>query len=259
MAFHIVVCIKAVMLKAPKKTGGRSAASMVMNPYDGAALEMALQIQEKKGGTVTALSMGPEASSFVLHEARAMGVDRGVLLCDRALAGSDTLATSTALTAGLEKLKPFDLVLFGTRTADSDTGQVGPQVAVALDLPLVTWVRHVSWNGDDIAVERQSDGFVERYEISLPAAMTIDPAVVVPRDLDLVGIDSAFEKGFVEVWDIHDLGLKASEVGLEGSPTIVVSMKKKTRKRTCALISGSAEEQVEKLISSLTDLGLIGR
>jgi len=188
-----------------------------------------------------------------------MGVDRAVLLCDPALAGSDTLATSTALAAGLKKLQPFDLVLFGTRTADSDTGQVGPQTAVLLGLPLVTWVREISWQGQGLAVERRADGFVEQFEMSLPAALTVDSGAMQPRDLCLVGINDAFDEGMVETWDLGALGLGPNDVGLAGSPIVVVSLKKAKRERKCRFITGSAEEQVEKLITALVDAGLIGQ
>ena len=146
MAFHIITCIKAVATKTPANGISRTADTAELNPFDRIALERALALAEERNGTVTVLSMGPESCAFVLYEAMAMGADRGILLSDRRLADSDTLATSTALAAAIEKLAPCDLVIFGTRTADSDTGQVGPQTAVALNLPLVTGVLSYEWN-----------------------------------------------------------------------------------------------------------------
>src|SRR4030065_2112942 len=87
--------------------------------------------------------MGPDVACLSLYGAMALGVDRAVLISDPALAGSDTLATSTALGAAVMKLRPFDLILFGTRTSDSDTGQVGPQTAVRIGLPIITGVNHL--------------------------------------------------------------------------------------------------------------------
>ena len=117
---HIVVCIKSVIINAAGAGVVRSHESTELNPFDRPVLETALRIREARGGTITALSMGPESSISAISEARAMGVDRGILLSDPALGGSDTLATSLALATGVNKLKPFDLVLFGTRTSDSD-------------------------------------------------------------------------------------------------------------------------------------------
>ena len=135
---HIIVCIKSVVIDAPRGKTVRTADTCALNPFDRPALEVALQLKEKHGGSVTVMSMGPPTAETALREALAAGADRAVLLCDPAMAGSDTLATSTALCAGVSGLAPFDLLLFGTRTSDSDTGQVGPQTAVLLDLPMVT-------------------------------------------------------------------------------------------------------------------------
>lgn len=258
MSFHTVVCIKAIQIHTPTADNQRSAETMALNPFDGITIEMALRIREEIGGTVTALSMGPIAGSFVLNEAHAMGVDRTVLLCDPGLAGSDTLATSNALAAGLKRLAPYDLILFGTRTADSDTGQVGPQVAVLLDLPLVGCVRQISWKDNMLNVERRIDGFIEQFEMSLPGALTIDPGAIQMRDLPLGRIRTAFDDSKVEIWDLEMLELNPDEVGLKGSPTVVVSMKRNKRVRKCQYLKGSAEEQVETLINKLTDEGLIG-
>ena len=170
--------------------------------------------------------MGPPSSLSALSEARAMGVDREVLICDPALAGSDTIATSTAIGAGLQKLMPFDLVLFGVRTADSDTGQVGPQTSVLLGIPFVSMVRVMRWRKNVFRVERVADHFVEEYEVPVPAAFTIHPMAFEPRDLGLSGIGRAFESERVERWNLGDLGLTPDQVGDAGSPTRVVSMKR---------------------------------
>ncbi len=256
MALHIVVCVKAVTLEPPRGKLFRSFDSLELNPFDWPALEVALRAKEERGATVTALSMGPEAAVSVLYEALAMGVDRAVLACDPALAGSDTLATSTALAAVIKKLSPFDLVLFGTRTADSDTGQVGPQTAVLLDLPLVTWVHSIQWVDSGLHVERYADGFREEFKLSLPAALTTHPRSVQPREVGLLGIELAFEKGEVEMWDLPEMGLSPDQVGWVGSPTRVVSSKRV--KKECKYISGTADEQAEELVRYLKDWGLIG-
>jgi electron transfer flavoprotein beta subunit len=258
MGFHTIVCIKAVMLEPPAKGLMRSADALVLNPFDRPALETALRIREGRGGTVTALSMGPEICASSLYETMAMGINRAVLVSDPALAGSDTLATSTTLAAAIKKLVPYDLVVFGTRTADSDTGQVGPQTSVLLDLPLVTWAHSIEQQDKGLVVERRADGFQETFEITFPAALTIHPGSVQPRHVGLPGIEAAFSEGKIEIWDLKELGLSADEVGWEGSPTRVRSWKRVARGRKCAFISGAAEEQAEELVKRLVDLGAIG-
>jgi electron transfer flavoprotein beta subunit len=229
-----------------------------MNPFDRPALEIALRFKKKTGATVTALSMGPDSCTFTLSDAMAMGADRGVLLADPALADSDTHATATALAAAIQKLSPYDLVFFGTRTADSDTGQVGPQTAVLLDIPMVTWASSVEKIETGLRVERRADGFFEQYELSLPAALTIHPGSVEPRDPMLAGIQTAYEKQSVDKWRINELGVSPDGVGGRGSPTRVTSLSRIKKERKCEFISGEAEEQAESLVKRLIDQGLIG-
>ena len=138
------------------------------------ALETALALKEKEGGTVTVLSMGPPQSEEALREALAAGADRAVLLTDRAFAGADTLATSHALAAAIRKLDPApDLILCGRQTSDSDTGHVGPQIAEELDLPQVCEVNEIHTEQGGLVVRRTSDGFVDLVRVSLPALLTV--------------------------------------------------------------------------------------
>ena len=144
-----------------------------MNPFDLFALEMAVQLKKEYSGSITAVTMGPKISEEVLWEALAIGADRAVLLSDPRFAASDTLATSYVLGMGIRKIGRFDLILCGMRTTDSDTGQVGPQLAEELDLPHVTGVEKLERKKDLFRVERVSDGFREILEVSSPALFTI--------------------------------------------------------------------------------------
>lgn len=258
MGLHIIVCVKAVIVHAPDGQVMRSFDSCELNPFDRPALEAGLRMREECGGTVTAVSMGPSACAFALYESMAMGVDRTVLVSDPALAGSDTLATSTALSATINKLAPFDLVLFGTRSADSDTGQVGPQTAILLNLPLVAQTDFIEWRDESFYVERRADGFQEKFELSVPAALTIHPGSAQPRDVGLSGIEHAFEEGEVENWSLADLGLSPVQVGEKGSPTRVLSMRRVGRERKCEFIAGTAEEQADELMRRMVQTGLVG-
>lgn len=258
MGLKIIVCIKSVVIDTPKQSVVRTPDSCELNPFDRPALEQALRLKETFGGTVAAISMGPESCAFILHEAMAMGVDHGILLSDLALAGSDTLATSTVLAAAIKKLAPFDLILFGTRSSDSDTGHVGPQTAVLLDLPMVTWAHSIEFTESGLLVDRRMDGFRERFELPFPSVLTIHPNSVQPRDLGLSGIRGAFEEHEIQRWGLSDLGLKPSEVGEKGSPTKVVSLSRADRVKKCDFLDGTAEEQVEELVRRLLDSGLIG-
>ena len=257
MDLNIIVCVKSVVVDAPEGRVVRSSESCELNPFDRPALEAALYLREVCGGTVTTISMGPEASTLALTETIAMGVDRGILISDPALAGSDTLVTSTTLAAAIKKLAPFDLILFGTRTADSGTGQVGPQTSVLLDLPLVTWAHYIEPVNSGLHIERRADGFQEKFAISFPAVLTVHPGSVQSRDVGLYGIELAFEESKVEKWSLKKLGLSPEQVGEQGSPTRVISLKRVKKERKCDFLSGSAEEQAEELVRRFVDTGAV--
>jgi len=258
MGLNIIVCIKSVVIDAPDGKVVRAPELCDLNPFDRPAIETALCLKGQTGGEVTALSMGPESSTLALYEALSIGADRAVLISDPALAGSDTLATSTALGAAIKKLKPFDVVLFGARTSDSDTGQVGPQTATILDVPLVTGAYRIEYQDSKLKVERKADEFIEEYEVSLPGALTIHPSAVSPRDASLMGIESSFEHGDLTRMNIADLELSSSDVGEGGSPTKVISMRKVAKERQCNFIDGSVEEQADGLIRQLKEKGFLG-
>jgi electron transfer flavoprotein beta subunit len=258
MALNIIICIKSVVLTAPDGRVVRLPDTTGLNPFDRPAIEIGLRLKEEKGGTITVVTMGPDSAVFALYEAMSMGVDKAVLISDRALAGSDTLATSKALCAAIKKLQHFDLVLFGARSSDSDTGQVGPQTAVLLDLPFLTGTFDVKFKDADIVVERGVDEFLESYEISLPACLAVHATAVQPRDVKLSGIEKAFGITSIEKMNLGDLGLLKEAVGDDGSPTKIVSLNRAASKKKCEFIEGTVEEQADELVRILKETGYIG-
>ena len=258
MSLNIIICIKSVVTSAPGGRVVRTADNCILNPFDRPAIEMALKLRETNGGTVTAVTMGPETGSIALYEALAMGVDKGVLVTDRAFAGSDTLATSKTLAAAIEKLKPFDLVIFGARSSDSDTGQVGPQTAVHLNLPVLTGVKSIEYSDKNIRVDRVIDEFEEEYEMILPGAVAIHPKAVDARDTALSMVEKAFSMEAFERLHLSDLKLAVEGLGIEGSPTKLVSTSKVKKKHKCEFLEGSPEEQADELVKRIKAGGYIG-
>lgn len=256
-SLHIIVCIKAVVASAPRGRIVRSSDNSLLNPFDLPALEAALQIKARCGGTVTALSMGPPPSRTVMAEALAMGADRAVLACDPALAGADTLATSATLAAAVRKLAPFDLLLFGTRTADSDTGQVGPQTAVALGIPMVTGVHRFTCDEDALQVVRTMDHLEESFSVGFPAALTIRPEAAAARDLTLAGLAEAFDHRNVDILTLRDLDVPSDHVGEAGSPTRVLSMMPVKHDRSGRMIEGEPSAVADQLMGHLMASGLL--
>ena len=192
---NLVVCIKQVPMVSElpwnPKTGTlkRELAEGMMNPACAHALEAALQIRSRHGGNITAITMGPPMAEEVLYEAMAVGADHGILLSDPAMAGGDTYATSYTLARTIEKQCPdFDLVLCGCFTSDSETAQVGPQLAEELDIPAAAYVEQLEINGRKVRMQRISDNFLEIMEMKLPGLVTIMDPVYAPRYPSLAGL-----------------------------------------------------------------------
>ncbi len=261
---NIVVCIKqvpdvlSIRIDQERMTIIREGVESVINPLDCVALETALALKEKEGGTVTVLSMGPPQSEEALREALAAGADRGVLLTDRAFAGADTLATSHALAAAIRKLDPApDLILCGRQTSDSDTGHVGPQIAEELDLPQVCQVNEIHTEQGGLVVRRTSDGFVDLVRVSLPALLTVSYEMTGLRSIPLGNIERAFSGGGITCWTAADLGLEPDEVGLNGSPTRVVKMFTPPPRGKAEMVTGTTPVLVERLIKKLESLTIL--
>lgn len=225
---HVIVCIKQVPetgnVRMDEQTGTmiREGVESIINPLDLYAIELALELREAQGGQVTAVSMGPPKADAAIREAMAMGCDKGILVSHRALAGSDTYATSLALARAVEKLRPFDIVLAGVRATDGETGQVGPGVASLLRLPLSTYTsRIVEVESGRATVERLVETGYETLRLPLPCLLTVTKEITYPRLPTLRGKQRA-RRQQVPVWGPVELGLEEGAVGPAGSPTRVV-------------------------------------
>src|SRR5512135_561997 len=188
--YHSIVLVKQVPdtrrvtgeVMTKDGTMNRAALPAIFNPEDLNALEMALQVRERYGGTVTVVTMGPATAAEVLRESLYRGADRVLLLSDRRFAGADTLATSYTLKCTIEKLGKFDLVFCGRQAIDGDTAQVGPQTAEKLDIPQITYAESiVSLEGDEIVVQRAFPLGKEWVKATLPCLMTVVGTANRPR------------------------------------------------------------------------------
>ncbi len=207
-----------------KMTLNRTKARNIVNPPDLNALEMALKIKDKVGGTITIISMGPAMADSAILECMARGADRGILISDRAFAGADTYPTALTLAATIERIGNVDIVFAGDETTDSSTGHVGPGVAEFLGWEQATYTKDVQYeNGYVIATRELEDGD-EIVKIKAPALVTVILNANIPRYQKLRKKIDAMKKG-VEVWGIKEVNLDPNWVGLRGSPTIVRSMK----------------------------------
>lgn len=260
---NIIVCIKQVpgttQVKINPETGTliRDGVEAIVNPFDEYAIEEAVRIKERVGGTVKVISKGPPQAEIALRSAIAMGADEGYLITDRALAGSDTWATSYELSHGIKKLGAFDLIICGKQAIDGDTAQVGPGVAEMLGIPFVAWVRKVEEiSATSIRVERMMEEGYEVVEMPLPGLITVVKEINTPRVASLKGKMRA-KKLEIPQLTFAALDADPDRVGLKGSPTQVLRSFVPQRKTGGQKISGTTEELVEKLKTSILELGVM--
>ncbi len=235
----------------PDGTIGRESVPAITNPADLHALEAALQLADE----VVVVSMGPARAEDVLRDAISRGAARGVLLCDRAVAGSDTWATANALAAVIEHLGEVDLVLCGLTAIDGETGQVGPQVATRLGLPQATGCESLELDGTHLVARRIVEGGYERLRLPLPALVTVAETGFAPRYPTLPGRRRGAQ-AVIEVVTASDVAVAADRVGLDASPTKVAHMAPVTLPdRGCRLVADGFD--LDALVSELIGRGAL--
>lgn len=260
---NIIVCIKQVpgttQVKINPETGTliRDGVEAVVNPFDEYAIEEALRIKERVGGVVKVITMGPSQAENALKSAIAMGADEGYLISDRAFAGSDTWATSYTLSNGIKTLGQFDLIICGKQAIDGDTAQVGPGVAEMLGIPYVAWVRKVDEiTGSHMKVERLMEEGYDIVEIPFPGLITVVKEINTPRMASLRGKMKA-KSAKINMINASMMEVDTKKLGLKGSPTQVLRSFVPERKTGGEKISGEVPVLVDKITSTILDLGVI--
>ncbi|CAB1261856.1 electron transfer flavoprotein subunit beta/FixA family protein [Clostridium sp. MT-14] len=240
-----------VKMDPEKGTIVRSGVESIINPMDLYAVETAVQLKEKYGGEVIALSMGPQSAVASIKEAVSMGCDDGILLSDRKFAGSDTWVTSYVISRAVKKIKDFDLVICGERATDGETAQVGPGIASFLDLPVATFTSEiVSVSENDIGIKRLVEDGYELLDMKLPAALTVSKEICAPRLPNFKGKMKA-RKMDVKVWNAEDIEAKDEFLGLKGSPTRVVKIDSPKVAREGQKFEVKSEEDVDKVVGNI--------
>lgn len=262
---HIVVCVKQVpdtkIIKINPKTNtiDRRSAPAILNPYDAHAVQAAVSIREKTGGTISVLSMGPPQATAVIKKSIEIGADRGFLISDRAFAGADTLATSYALSKALERISkdfPVNMVICGKHAIDGDTGQVGPGIARRLDIPPVTNVIEVSevnLKEKTVLIKRKLTNGYELIQTEMPCMLTVEKEI---NHIEYSPMPNMIKAARYEpiIWAVSDLeNVDRLQLGLKGSPTIVGKMFTPPRPDGGKKLEGSADEQVKQLMEVLME------
>lgn len=261
-------------------TVNRAALPAIFNPEDLNALELALTLKDMcPGSSVNVLTMGPPRAADILRDSMFRGADGGVLLTDRKFAGSDTLATSYALSRALLKMQP-DIIVAGRQAIDGDTAQVGPQVAEKLNLPQVTYAEKVlSVDEKNIVIKRRLEHGFEVVSSPLPMVVTVNASAPECRPQhakrvmkfkhakttsELQALDNDYinelccSKEYLKIheWSVADVDADDQQLGLTGSPTKVKTIEnvvfqaKESKKLTAA--DADINELMVELISSHT-------
>lgn len=256
---EIVVCIKQVPdttdVKIDPETGTliRDGVPSIVNPFDEYAVEAALQLKEDLGGKVTVITMGPPQATEALKKCIAMGADDGILVSDRAFAGSDTWSTSYTLAKAMEKMGAYDLILCGKQAIDGDTAQVGPGIAEHLSISQVTYVQKIlKCSESHILVERGIEGGYEVIEAPLPAVLTIDKSANEPRIPSMMGTMKALRREFPTM-TCGDLDLEEGVYGMDGSPTRVKKTFTPEPRKGGRMLSGEMDEALRQLVDILRE------
>lgn len=289
MSFKIVVLAKQVpdtrnVGKDAMKADGtvnRSALPAIFNPEDLHALEQALRIKDRiADAEIIILTMGPPRAAEIIREAMYRGADSGYLITDRKFAGSDTLATSYAISLAVKKLQPH-LVIAGRQAIDGDTAQVGPQVAEKLNIPQVTYCEEVlEIKEDELIVKRRLERGVEVVKAKTPLLITVHSSAPAcrPRNAKLImkykharTVSELVEetKDYTEMmtnkpylrieeWSVADLDANVESLGLSGSPTKVKKIENVVLTHKDSINLTLNDKDMDYLMKELIDSHVIG-
>lgn len=262
-------------------TVNRAALPAIFNPEDLNALEQALQLKDRyPGSTVTLLTMGPGRAAEIVREGLYRGADNGVVLSDRAFAGSDTLATSYALATAVRKLGDFDLIIGGRQAIDGDTAQVGPQIAEKLGLPQVTYAEAVGEVKDGkVTIHRRIENGIETVTAPLPLLITVNGSAEECRPRNAKAIQKykyaaapselkeddnrkplIEDRPYLQIgeWSADYVGADHEQCGLPGSPTKVKKIENVVFSAKEAVHLSDADNEVEDLVKQLLANHTIG-
>ncbi|MFQ6068344.1 MAG: electron transfer flavoprotein subunit beta/FixA family protein [Candidatus Bathyarchaeia archaeon] len=260
----IIVCVKHVPETAEAdikidptgRTIEKTGLVFDVNEWDDYALEEAIQIKEKFGGTVTAITVGPEDADNTLRKCLARGADKAIRLTDPKFEGSDSYAIAKILYRVIKDL-PFSIIFTGAMAGDDGYAAVGPILAGLLEIPHATMVKKVELDGDFAKVNRELEGGLEEVvEVKLPAVLTIQTGINEPRYVSIMGIRKAMQKE-TKVLGLAEVGLNENEVGEVGSWVKIEKMYVPPVEKQAEFLKGTPEEIATKIAEILKARGLV--
>ena len=258
----ILVCIKRVPDSAGNEisvgAGGadikRDDLVYGVNEWDNYAVEEAIQIVERVGGSVTVVSVGNADAEEVVRRQMAMGANQGLLLSDDAFEGSDGLGVATILQAAVQKGK-YDLILTGAQ-ADDGAAQVGGMLAALLDWPYASLVRKIETkDGKILRIGREIEGGSEEVsDIETPCVLSIQTGINEPRYVGIRGIRKVASQE-IPVLNAAALGIAANSVGKAGAKVKRVDYFVPQAGTGAEMLEGSTDKLAGKLADLLKAKG----
>ena len=260
----IIVCVKHVPETAEAElkidTSGKAIEKTGLvfdiNEWDDYALEEAVRIKEKQGGTVTAITIGTEDSDSTLRKCLARGADKAIRLTDPKFEGSDAYAIAKILHSVIKTLH-YDLILTGMQAGDNGNAMVGPILAEMLGIPHATMVKKIELGTGTAKVNRELEGGLEEtLEVKLPALFSVQTGINEPRYVSIMGIRKAMQKE-IKVMDLADTGLSETDVGEAGSWTKIEKLYVPPVEKQAEFLKGNPDEIAAKIVDILKSRGLI--
>lgn len=263
-------------------TINRAALPAIFNPEDLLGLEMALKAKDQlKNAKVTVITMGPSRAADIIREAIFRGADDGFVISDRKFAGSDTLATSYAISLAVRKLGHVDLIFGGRQAIDGDTAQVGPQIAEKLGLPQITYAEDlVALDADSITIKRRIKDGVEVVKSPMPVLVTVHgnapacrpriakqllkykkaciPGEATEKQMNCEDLWAKRPYLKLGEWHAEDLNLDESRLGLSGSPTKVMAIENVVLVGKENKQINTDEKSISELVQELVTTHIIG-
>ncbi len=259
---EIIVCFKHVVDETELRVDRSNnrinfeGAKTKISDDDKNAIEEAVRLKEKFGGSVTAVTVGGADAKKSVKEALAMGCDRARLLVDQAFQDSDAIRTAFILSEGIKKIGKFDIALTSTGTTDMFSGIVGPSLAEFLGLPQITYASKITIADKSITVDRSLDEGIETVNCEMPVLIAVSREINQPRFPTLIQIMSAGKKEMFE-WNAAVLGIDPSSVGKNGSMVSVVQINVPKSARKRIIFEGSLSETSEKLAEAILREGMV--
>jgi electron transfer flavoprotein beta subunit len=260
----VIVCVKHVpetaeaelKIDASGKAVEKTGLVYDINEWDDYALEEAVRIREKQGGSVTAITIGPDDSDSTLRKCLARGADKAIRLADPKFEGSDGYAIAKILHSVIKTMQ-YDLVLTGMQAGDDGSAMVGPILAQLLGIPHATMVKKLELGTGTAKANRELEGGLEeQVEVKLPALFSIQTGINEPRYVSIMGIRKAMQKE-IKIMSLADTGLSENDVGLAGSWLKIEKLYVSPVEKQAEFLKGTPDEMATKIAEILKAKGLI--